>query len=260
MNQASRILLLVLGTALVAGTGSAVAGEDEIHVCRDGNGNTVFQSYPCPEPTAKNVTAKAPVAPRSQASVSRRPSAPVTTRPAAPVRAQPRAAAPSRASVPVSTPSTTPSPTPSRSTTSPTARRTQSTWIRVPPAQAAPPLPRRRLGKQTFPTKLGGAAQPAKASFVSPERTWRTFLAAIESGNRTGAVACLTPEALETLDTDVESFPLEELRTMVGTFTRIEDEGDLGPFWSIYGVRVKQRPKWIFFEQTESGDWKIAGI
>jgi hypothetical protein len=140
------------------------------------------------------------------------------------------------------------------------ARSTQSTWIRVPPAQDAPSVPRRGLGKQTFPTKLGGASQPAKPSFVSPERTWRTFLAAIEGGDRTGAVACLTPGALETLDTDAESFPLEQLRAMVGTFTRIENEGDLGPFWSIYGVRVKQRPKWIFFEQTETGEWKIAGI
>jgi len=252
MHQAPRILLLALGSVLASGFGPAAAAEDEIHVCPDGNGNTVFQSYPCPEATTENVTTKAPA--------SRRPSAPVAKRPAVPVQARPHAAAPSRSSVPAATSPATPSPARPKPTAPSTARRTESTWIRVPPARAAPAVSGRKLGKQTFPTTLGGADQPGKASFVSPERTWRTFLAAIENGDRTGAVACLTPGALETLDTDAESFPLEELRTMVGTFTRIENEGDLGPYWSIYGVRAKQRPKWIFFEQTETGDWKIAGI
>jgi len=47
---------------------------------------------------------------------------------------------------------------------------------------------------------------------------------------------------------------------MLNTFTRIDDGGDIGPFWTIQGVREKQRPKWILFEETPTGEWKIAGI
>ena len=54
--------------------------------------------------------------------------------------------------------------------------------------------------------------------------------------------------------------PLDNLRRMLNTFTRIDDVGDLGPYWSIQGVRDEQRPKWILFEETPAGEWKIAGI
>jgi hypothetical protein len=152
-------------------------------------------------------------------------------------------------------------PVPKRATpTAPsTVRPTQSSWQKVPPRRRALPVPERRIAKQTFPTSLDGAAQ-ADPSFASPGQTWRTFLAAIESGDRSAAVACLTPAALERLGPDAESFPLGELRETVRAFIRIEDEGDTGPFWSIYGVRATQRPKWIFFERTDDGKWKIASI
>jgi hypothetical protein len=97
-------------------------------------------------------------------------------------------------------------------------------------------------------------------SFTSPELTWRTFVAAVEGDDHAGAGACLTPAALEQLGPDADSIPLADLRSMLGRFTRIENGGDLGSFWSIYGVRANQRPKWIFFEQTDTGEWKIAGI
>jgi len=103
-------------------------------------------------------------------------------------------------------------------------------------------------------------SRPTGPSFSSPETTWRTFIAAIEGGDRTVAGACLTPAALERIGPDAESIPLEDLRSMLSMFTRIENGGDLGPFWSIYGIRSNRRPKWIFFEQTANGEWKIAGI
>jgi hypothetical protein len=118
----------------------------------------------------------------------------------------------------------------------------------------------RTIGKQTFPTRLGGGSRTVTPSFISPEQTWRTFLAAIETGDRAAAADCLTPAALEKLGRDAESFPLEELRSMVDTITHIEDEGNLGPFWSISAARESRRPKWIFFERTADGEWKIAGI
>jgi hypothetical protein len=235
----------------------AIADEHEIHVCQDESGNTVFQSYPCPIASEKNAapstsstkrpsrtvpaSSPEPSPPQSPAAVSKRRIAPV------PPREQPPAPSRSRQA----------KPTPSNPTQPPLRR---GTWVKVPPLQGAPSSPGRSLGKQSFPTSLAGVALPVSPSFRSPEQTWRTFLVAIENGDRTSAVACLTPTALESLGTDADSFFLEDVRTLVGTFVRIEDEGDLGPFWSIYGVRVKQRPKWILFERIETGEWKIAGI
>ena len=47
---------------------------------------------------------------------------------------------------------------------------------------------------------------------------------------------------------------------MIAEFTRIENGGRSGPFWSIRGIREERRPKWILFEETEPGTWKISGI
>jgi hypothetical protein len=139
-------------------------------------------------------------------------------------------------------------------------RRSTSGWTVIQRSPSTPLAPRSKIGKQSFPVSLAGVPGQASPSFASPETTWRTFVAAIEGGDRTAAGACLTPEALDRIGPDVESIPLEDLRSMLSMFTRIENGGDLGPFWSIYGIRSNRRPKWIFFEQTATGEWKISGI
>jgi hypothetical protein len=116
------------------------------------------------------------------------------------------------------------------------------------------------FARQTFPTTLDSVLRAKAPSFDSPADTWRVFLGGIEAGDREAVSACLTPSALDRLGADGEPVPLSELQEIVSSFVRIEDEGYLGPFWSIYGVRAKQRPKWIFFEKTDRGEWKISGI
>jgi hypothetical protein len=107
---------------------------------------------------------------------------------------------------------------------------------------------------------LADANNPVTPGFTTPERTWKTLLAATRNNDRAAAAACFTPAALAGLAADPDSLPLEGLQRMLAGFTRIESEGRLGPFWSIYGLRAGQRPKWILFEQTKSGEWKIAGM
>ena len=80
------------------------------------------------------------------------------------------------------------------------------------------------------------------------------------AGDRALVLACLTSSALAGLGPKVETIPMEKLREMVSSFTRYVAEGDLGPFWSIRAQRVGLRPKWIFFERTGTGEWKIAAI
>jgi len=228
MNHVKRIrLAIAFGTMVVLGSGLAMSDDDEIYTCRDENGVPSFQNDPCPELSEKTIAISEPAA----VQVSR------TTAPKA------KPAARKRASAPV-----VKSPT----TKVPQSQRRVATWSRVPPAENPPPISTRNLGKQTFSIRLDTA--PATPSFVSPEQTWRAFLAAVEIGDPGRAAACLTPAARETLG------PLDDLRRMLNTFRRIDDGGNVGPFWTIRGVREKQRPKWILFEETPTGEWKIAGI
>lgn len=228
MKYVKRIpLAIAVGTMLVFGCGLAMSDDDEIYTCRDENGVPSFQNDPCPALSENTVTINEPAAVR----VSR------TAAPKAKPTARKRTSAPVVKS---------PKPKPPRS------QRPVATWSRVPPAEHPPPISTRNLGTQTFSTRLDAA--PATPSFVSPEQTWNTFLAAVEIGDPGRAAACLTPAARETLG------PLDDLRRMLETFTRIDDGGDVGPFWTIRGVREKQQPKWILFEETPTGEWKIAGI
>jgi hypothetical protein len=93
---------------------------------------------------------------------------------------------------------------------------------------------------------------PIDARWATPEKTLKTFVGAVIAGDRALVSACLGPK--------VEAIPLEKLREMVSSFTRYVAEGDLGPFWSIRVQRAGLRPKWIFFERTGTGEWKIAAI
>ncbi|HKQ60229.1 MAG TPA: hypothetical protein VJS92_03025 [Candidatus Polarisedimenticolaceae bacterium] len=125
----------------------------------------------------------------------------------------------------------------------------------VEPARTAEPW---RGGP--FPTSPDATPRSGRARYASPEQTWLTFLGAIWSGDRSGALACLAPAAQLKFGDRPEAFPVEALRRTLDEFTRIDVEGDVGPLWSIRAVRPNLPPKWIFFERTDGGEWKIAAI
>lgn len=233
MIHRPRFLVFAL-IPILAGCPWLMAGEeDEIHFCEDADGNIVLQTDPCPEPVVPETVAPPakPPPPAPRPTTARQSSPPVVRVPA-----------------PVAT------------VAMPKVRRSTSGWTLIPRTPSASRTPRSVSKRQSFPTSLVGATHRATPNFVSPESTWRTFVTAVEGDDPAGVGACLTPAALEQLGPDAGSIRLEDLRSMLGKFTRIENGGDLGPLWSIYGIRANQRPKWIFFEQTASGEWKIAGI
>jgi hypothetical protein len=94
----------------------------------------------------------------------------------------------------------------------------------------------------------------------SPERTLRTFVAAMKEGDRALARSCLTADALALFGPAVDALPAESLRATVEAYTGFVLEGDLGPVWSIRAIRGKARPKWIFFARLDDGTWKISAI
>jgi len=126
------------------------------------------------------------------------------------------------------------------------------------PRRTAPPpaVPRTKPHPHEPPPFRG----PVDARWATPEKTLKTFVGAVKDGDRALVLSCLTSSALADLGPDLEALPLEKLRETVRSFTGYVAEGDLGPFWSIRAQRAGLRPKWIFFERTGTGEWKIVGI
>jgi hypothetical protein len=231
MNRHPRSLIAPLILALAAGPGSVASEKDEVYYCEDADGNVILQMDPCPAPVVEEPDVPVPPA-------------------VAPPAVAPRVVKPRPVVVPAPLP--TPSPPP--------ARRSTSGWTLVPRAWRPALESRSAVASQEFPVRLDAEASVQAPSFSSPEATWRTFVAAITREDANAARSCLTPAALERLGSDDGSIWPQDLRSMLDGLTRIENGGNVGPFWSIRGIREDRRPKWIFFEQTEAGEWKIAGI
>jgi hypothetical protein len=133
----------------------------------------------------------------------------------------------------------------------------------VAPAPKALATPKPRPAKP--PAKPHSQKPPpsrgtADSRWATPEKTLKTFVGAVTAGDRALILGCLTSGALADLGPDEQAIPLEKLKEMVNSFTAYVTEGDLGPFWSVRAKRSGQRPKWIFLERTETGEWKIASI
>lgn len=131
-----------------------------------------------------------------------------------------------------------------------------------PPSKPAPVkfvVP--KVGRPDIPSlALPGSNRSVDARWLTPDSTLKTFVSAIEAGDRNEIVACLTASALADWGPEPEALPLDQLRKTVGAFTGYVTEGDMGPYWSIRALRAGSRPKWIFFERTGDGEWKIGAL
>jgi hypothetical protein len=139
--------------------------------------------------------------------------------------------------------------------------RPQKHPVKTPAARkTAPELPKAAPSHQSHALEPPPFGLPVDARWATPAKTLETFVEAVTAGDRALAVACLAGSALADLGPDPEELPLDALQLTVHSFTGYVSEGDLGPFWSIRALRNGLRPKWIFFERTPSGEWKIEGI
>ncbi len=101
---------------------------------------------------------------------------------------------------------------------------------------------------------------PPPLKNVPWEPTWKAFTDAMSQGDGQAALRCLTARALRELGPRIQSSTPEALKEIVGPVDRVVVEGDVGPYWSIRLLRAGARPKWVFFERTARGEWKIAAI
>ncbi len=131
----------------------------------------------------------------------------------------------------------------------------------APKSAARPkPSPPPAAAHAATPVRRPSVAASRDVKGATPESVLRAFVAAIQAGDRQAALSCLTGPARERLGPDAAALPLESLRATVGAFTTYIAEGDLGPYWSIRALRPGDRPKWILFARSSSGEWKISGF
>jgi len=102
--------------------------------------------------------------------------------------------------------------------------------------------------------------RPVDSRFSSPDRTWQTFLRALEGANRDLAVSCLTSSALSEHESFLRTQPREKLWKISSEFTVLEFKEDFGS----YKIAVAPTPgggeRWIYFERIANGEWKIAKL
>jgi hypothetical protein len=127
---------------------------------------------------------------------------------------------------------------------------------KAPPPVDSPSMPPPRMPAAEPAPPTG----PADPKFAKPEIVLRMFVDAVKAGDRALVLSCLTSHALADLGPEASALPMEALRKTVDSFTGFVSEGDVGPYWSVRALRAGTRPKWIFFERTGSGEWKIGAI
>jgi hypothetical protein len=229
------IVISVLSAALGLAPGPAVLAEEEaeggIHECTDANGQLVYQDEPCVvlAPTPAKPATKSP--PKTAAKSKAKSQLAATTTATTTATAT-QAAKPAKVSKTVKAPPPESDP---------------KNWVITPPPG------KRRVEPAPTGRSLDGR-------MATPEKTLQTFVEAVKAGDRPLVLSCLTSGALADLGPDPPELPMEKLRQTVDSFTGYVPEGDLGPYWSIRAQRGGLRPKWIFFERTGSGDWKIAAL
>jgi len=156
-----------------------------------------------------------------------------------------------------------------KSTTMVSAKATQPGPVRTTSARPSAPTPQRAVPASTSKrsTKQQGIKPvidprmfTADPHWGSPERTLKTYIAAMKAGDRKLARACLVAGALDEMGPRIDAMPPDALGATVEGYGRYVLEGDLGPYWSIRALHPGARPSYIFFERASDGTWKIAAI
>jgi len=108
---------------------------------------------------------------------------------------------------------------------------------------------------------LAKEGAPQDARFRTPERTFSAFVAALRSGDRDAALACLGDLVDEDKRTELANQPAEKLRDVGNSFagTLVLKEM-LGSLQTAAARRRDGTDYTLFFARAPNGDWKLAGI
>ena len=103
------------------------------------------------------------------------------------------------------------------------------------------------------------AAKP-DARYVTPEKTWQTFVAATRNGDVTAMLDCLTPEMQDKFDRLFKAMSREDLRRMADSVVGFGVQSAYGEFREALVIR-RQNDRKIGAAVTfvnDGGEWKIT--
>lgn len=123
-------------------------------------------------------------------------------------------------------------------------------------AQRDKAVPRR----ESLVTETEKQVRPVDSRFSSPERTWQTFLRALEGANRDLAVSCLTSSARSTHESPLRAQPREKLWKLADEFSVLEFKEDFGPYKVAVAPITGGGEHRIYFQRLANGEWKITAL
>ena len=99
--------------------------------------------------------------------------------------------------------------------------------------------------------------------FTSPEKTWQSFLAALNGGDAPGALSCFVPPFRNQLEPLFAQMSRAEMREMAASFTALSPSATPSSEVREYGVsrlvNGEQRAALVSFG-NDGGEWKIYGM
>lgn len=131
------------------------------------------------------------------------------------------------------------------------------------PGRGAGPRDRRdaaTLCGDQFIAQLETLGRDADPRLATPEGTWRTFVAALQAGDRQAALAAMTDTGRDRQRRRFEEQSPGALRDTGNAFAGLEFKQALGPFRVAVATRRDGGAVTIFFERSWNGDWRIASI
>jgi hypothetical protein len=111
-----------------------------------------------------------------------------------------------------------------------------------------------------FITRIETLGRDPDPRLGTPDGTWRTFVAALQAGDLTAALAVMTDTAREQQRGRFEKQSAQVLRETGNGFVRFELKAPLGPYRVGVATRNDGQTVTVFFEQSWNGDWRIATI
>ncbi len=111
-----------------------------------------------------------------------------------------------------------------------------------------------------LPQVLIAAGAAPDRRFRTPESAWKTFVSALETGDRRTVILCLRDPALEQHRAVFDTLSTGGMRSLALSFGAIEMSAPVGSMPAAQVRRADGTAHTVFFLQEPNGDWKIAAL
>ena len=124
----------------------------------------------------------------------------------------------------------------------------------------AKPHPAVEAARRILASRGVPAPAAADSRFSTPEGTWSAFIGALRAGDRSAALACMTPELRERFRGPLQSLDAARLRAMAGEFSPLELGQPMGIFQEAFVTRDRggQKQAAMVYFLRQGREWRIS--